>query len=95
VYYGRSRAATGLGRPPDHPRRSPHRSGPPARPSNHDRTPGTSPSAPQEWRSPRPPATPTGTRPRRALEDGYDIRAVQALLRHRDARTTMIHAHVL
>src|SRR5438128_1100245 len=29
------------------------------------------------------------------LEDGYDIRTVQELLRHRDVRTTMIYTHVL
>lgn len=29
------------------------------------------------------------------LEDGYDIRAVQELLGHRDVRTTMIDTHVL
>ena len=28
-------------------------------------------------------------------EDGYDIRTVQALLGHRDVRTTMIYTHVL
>jgi integrase len=29
------------------------------------------------------------------LEDGYDIRTVQELLGHKDARTTMIDTHVL
>lgn len=29
------------------------------------------------------------------LEDGYDIRTVQELLRHGDVSTTMIHTHVL
>ncbi|MBA3317726.1 MAG: tyrosine-type recombinase/integrase [Gemmatimonadales bacterium] len=29
------------------------------------------------------------------LQDGYDIRAVQELLGHRDVATTMIYTHVL
>jgi site-specific recombinase XerD len=29
------------------------------------------------------------------LEGGYDIRTVQELLGHKDAKTTMIHTHVL
>ncbi|TAK06620.1 hypothetical protein EPO44_05205 [bacterium] len=29
------------------------------------------------------------------LEDGYDIRTVQELLRHRGVSTTMIYTHVL
>jgi integrase len=29
------------------------------------------------------------------LEGGYDIRAVQELLSHRDVKTTMIYTHVL
>ena len=29
------------------------------------------------------------------LEDGYDIRTVQALLSHKDVRTTMLYTHVL
>jgi site-specific recombinase XerD len=29
------------------------------------------------------------------LEDGYDIRAIQELLRHRDVKTTMIYTSVL
>jgi site-specific recombinase XerD len=29
------------------------------------------------------------------LQDGYDIRTVQELLRHKDVKTTMIYLHVL
>ena len=29
------------------------------------------------------------------LKDGYDIRTVQALLGHKDVRTTMVYTHVL
>jgi site-specific recombinase XerD len=29
------------------------------------------------------------------LKDGYDIRTVQALLGHRDVRTTMIYLYVM
>ena len=29
------------------------------------------------------------------IEDGYDIRTIQELLRHKDVRTTMIYTHVL
>lgn len=29
------------------------------------------------------------------LEDGYDIRAIQELLRHKNVNTTMIYTHVL
>ena len=29
------------------------------------------------------------------LEDGYDIRTVQELLRHKDVNTTMVYTHVL
>lgn len=29
------------------------------------------------------------------LQNGYDIRTVQELLRHKDVKTTMIYTHVL